>query len=36
MDDVSDDEQVDKETEYMFYITLNCKKNLAVFTDSQP
>ena len=28
MDDVSDDEQVDKETEYTFYITLNCKKNL--------
>lgn len=26
MDDVSDGEQVDKETERTFYITLNCKK----------
>lgn len=28
MDNVSDDEQVDKETEYTFYITFNCKKKL--------
>ncbi len=36
MDNVADVEYVDKETGYMFYITLNCgNKILLSLTDSQ-